>query len=350
MRVASKINGEYFIEYNNSIQDVFSNLKINEKNQLILVDRNIYDLYRLKEYNFIRIIIIDAFESNKNIEYSVYLIKCLLELKVRRNDVLVSVGGGITQDLVAFISTIIFRGLKWNYIPTTLLSQCDSCIGSKSSINFENYKNLLGTFYPPSKIVVCSDFLKSLPVTEIKSGIGEMYHYFVTKNFNHVIELNSSYESYISDPTLLSKYIQLSLSIKREIIEIDEFDVSIRHIFNYGHTFGHAIETLTAYAIPHGQAVTIGMDIANYISFKLKFIDESQFKLLHECFLNNFPKYSFDALNLDLYFDILSKDKKNIGTKLGCILFNGTYVEKVFIDFDHILKSILNEYFNKFLS
>ena len=126
--------------------------------------------------------------------------------------------------------------------------------------------------------------------------------------------------------------------------------MSIRHIFNYGHTFGHAIETLTEYAIPHGQAVTIGMDIANYLSFKLKFIDESQFKLLHECFLNNFPKYSFDALNLDLYFDILSKDKKNIGTKLGCILFNGTNVEKVFIDFDHNLKSILNEYFNKFLS
>ena len=148
-------------------------------------------------YDFTQLIIIDPKESNKNIEYSVVLINLLLEKNVRRNDILIAIGGGITQDLVAFISTILFRGLKWVFIPTTLLAQCDSCIGSKSSINFNNLKNLLGTFYPPQEIFICPEFLLTLPITEIKSGIGEMYHYFITKDLNLVHELNNNYKNYL---------------------------------------------------------------------------------------------------------------------------------------------------------
>jgi 3-dehydroquinate synthase len=140
------------------------------------------------------------------------------------------------------------------------------------------------------------------------------------------------------------------LKIKKEIIEIDEFDTSIRHIFNYGHTFGHAIEAITDYVIPHGQAISIGMDLANYISLNRKMLTIEQFEEMHSILKKNIPPFKFTKENIEQYFLALSKDKKNKGIFLGCILtFGPGHVEKVFLNLDDSLRSLVLSYSDIYL-
>ena len=120
--------------------------------------------------------------------------------------------------------------------------------------------------------------------------------------------------------TKIIRDINESLRIKKKIIEIDEYDESIRHIFNYGHTFGHALESITKYKISHGQAVTLGIDLANFISFKLGYISESLFLKIHKILGKNKPEFYFNNNNIKSYLNALSKDKKNKGDLIGCIL------------------------------
>jgi 3-dehydroquinate synthase len=262
----------------------------------------------------------------------------------------VAIGGGITQDIVTFISSILFRGVEWKFIPTTLLAQCDSCIGSKSSINFDQFKNLLGTFNPPSEIFIYLGFLNSLSESEIRSGIGEMLHYFFTNGIKWAQEIADNFDQLLVDRSRLKPFIFESLRIKKEVIEIDEFDTSIRHIFNYGHTFGHAIEAITNYEIPHGHAISIGMDLANYISLNRGMITIDQFEEMHSILIKNIPPFKLTKGNIEQYFVALSKDKKNKGDLLGCILtFGAGKVEKVFLNMDDSLRSIMLSYSDTYL-
>ena len=229
------------------------------------------------------------------------------------------------------------------------MGQCDSCIGSKSSINFDNYKNLLGTFNPPTEIFIYNSFLNTLSDSEIKSGLGEMLHYFLTDGIDLASSLSNNYNDLIVNRTNLIPFIKSSLKIKKRIIEIDEFDLSIRHIFNYGHTFGHAIEAISNYSIPHGQAITIGMDLANYISLKLNMLSKEDFNNMHSILIKNKPSYYINLDNIDLYCSALSKDKKNKGNNLGCILSNGPgNVKKVFLKIDFKLKKLILNYFKTY--
>lgn len=319
---------------------------------ILIFDSNVLDLYQnsfqplLSEFRSIKI---DCSEANKTMDYSQTVIRKLLEQNVRKNDILVAIGGGITQDLVAFISSIIFRGVQWSFYPTTLLAQADSCIGSKSSINFCQYKNLIGTFIPPDNIFISVQFLETLSESDIRSGIGEMLHYFFNDGITDARELMSQYQMLLSNRILLTGFIKKSLSIKKKIIEIDEFDTGIRHIFNYGHTFGHAIEAISDYSVPHGQAITIGMDLANHLSLSLGMIDHDCFNEMHDILLINMPTFMIDESNIDSYCHALSKDKKNEGKKLGCILTNGPgKMEKHFLETDNLFRKQLLNYFKSY--
>lgn len=343
--VKSKINGEYTVDF-------ISELQLEEIIQfpdvIFVVDRVVAGLFSEQLSSVVsnsRILYVDCNEQNKTMDYAQEVIRQLLTLQVRKDTVLIAIGGGITQDIVAFISSILFRGIKWIFYPTTLLAQCDSCIGSKSSINFDQLKNLVGTFNPPNKIFIFPGFLKTLSKSEIQSGIGEMLHYFLKEGIEIANEIKEQYEDLLVNPDQLAYFISNSLRIKKEVIEIDEFDNSIRHVFNYGHTFGHAIEAVTNYAIPHGQAVSIGMDIANYLSMQKGLLAESDFNLMHSILEKNFPEFQLTSSNIELYLTALSKDKKNKGAKLGAILSKGPgKVEKVFIDMDEAFKAQLLNY------
>ncbi|MDD4907506.1 MAG: 3-dehydroquinate synthase [Candidatus Omnitrophica bacterium] len=337
---------EFVNDYSAPLQELLSN-----PNAYFLVDQSIYRLYSgfLKKLPFEkRLILLEAVEPNKTIASCEKVIDKLLANKANKRSILVILGGGILQDVGAFVSSILFRGIRWFFFPTTLLAQADSCIGSKTSINFRNFKNLIGNFYPPSRIFIDVNFLKTLSEKDIKSGIGEILHYYLIAGSPYIDRLNQEYCDFFSDRKKLIPHIHESLRIKKGVIEKDEFDQGKRNLFNYGHTFGHALESVTGYQVSHGQAITAGMDMANYLSFKMKLISPKQFKDMHQALSKNLPSKTWKPFSMAEYIKALSKDKKNVNANLTCILTRGPgRMEKRQVPMDSRLRSAINEYFNR---
>jgi 3-dehydroquinate synthase len=322
-----------------------------KEGDFIIIDNKVKSLYPkwfedvLENYNYIGI---DAAESQKSYQEVEPVINNLIERGFRKNHRLIAIGGGITQDVTAFIASILYRGVQWYFFPTTLLAQGDSCIGSKTSINFGKFKNQVGGFYPPNKIYVDPKFLNTLPFKELQSGLGEMAHYFVVAGEEDFERYKRDYAQALVDKNVLRGVIARSLEIKKSYIEIDEYDKNERQVFNYGHSFGHAIESLTNYGIPHGIAISVGMDMSNFVSMKKGYITSEVRQNSRELFEKIWVGYADQVkrLDIDTYLVALSKDKKNKGSLLGLILNKG--YGKVFKDFtenDMIFRSWIVEYF-----
>ena len=336
----------------NFIDNVKKSLETELKEgDFIIIDNKVKSLYPdwfediLVNYNYIGI---DAAESQKSYQEVEPVINTLIERGFRKNHRLIAIGGGITQDVTAFIASILYRGVQWYFFPTTLLAQGDSCIGSKTSINFGKFKNQVGGFYPPNKIYVDPKFLNTLPFKELQSGLGEMAHYFVVAGEEDFDRYKRDYAQALVDKNVLRGVIARSLEIKKSYIEIDEYDKNERQVFNYGHSFGHAIESLTNYGIPHGIAISVGMDMSNFVSMKKGYITSEVRQNARELFEKIWAGYADQVkrLNIDTYLVALSKDKKNKGPLLGLILNKG--YGKVFKDFtenDMIFRSWIVEYF-----
>jgi len=350
--VSSKITiqshkGEYTASFVRGGMDQLNNAPI--ENAVYLIDKSISQLYKNRLRNilsFQRVIIIDATEENKSLDKISGYVDKLVSVNIRRGQSLIAIGGGIIQDITCFLATTVMRGLPWIFYPTTLLAQSDSCIGSKSSINSGEVKNILGTFTPPENVVIDVDFLQTLEQREIFSGIGEMLKVHAINSPKSFDLISSSYESLLDYPKIMEEFIYNSLSMKKKLIEIDEFDQGPRNVMNYGHSFGHAIESATNYAIPHGIAVTIGMDIANYIAKELRISDISHFERMHNVLEKNCRTYRHIDISAELLLHALSKDKKNSATQLRLILpdKNG----RIFIGLynnDSKLKDSLDKYF-----
>tara|TARA_B100000575_G_scaffold285642_1_gene281207 strand:- start:16752 stop:17831 length:1080 start_codon:yes stop_codon:yes gene_type:complete len=340
--------GNYLVEF--ASHQIFID-QLDQKKTILVIDKNIYQLYKDSFYNFPdnNILIINSSEKSKSFEYSATLLSDLLNLKIKKDYSLIAIGGGTLQDITAFVASMIYRGIKWSFIPTTLLAQCDSCIGSKTSINFQSYKNVLGNFYPPQQVIIDIKFLDSLPDSEIKSGIGEMTHYFYFEGSNFLEKIFSDYNQLISRKKSILPFVKESLRIKKNVIEIDEFDTGIRNHFQFGHTFGHAIETATNYKINHGQAVTVGMDISMYLSMKKKLMNKKEFLYNHNLIAKNFPKFASNKFDFDLFYNALIKDKKNIENYVVCVLIEKSgLLKKSMIKINNKLKENLKSYFMEY--
>ena len=253
----------------------------------------------------------DAKESNKSFEKMNKYLSFFQKNKVNKKTIVTCIGGGITQDITSFICSIYYRGIKWHFYPTTLLAQADSCIGSKNSINFNKSKNLIGCFYPPEKVVINTNFLNTLKDKEITSGIGEILKCGIISNSETFLKNKNQYLKLINYKRNLELFIYKSLQIKKKIIEMDEFDKKERKIMNYGHTFGHALESECNYKIPHGIAVNIGMDLANYLSMRYSFINQGKYIKLNSILAENFEKFKNYKPNIRSLCNYLNNDKKN---------------------------------------
>lgn len=291
------------------------------------------------------IVKVRAIEENKSLERMPEYVAALVSRGIRRDHTLVAIGGGVVQDITCFLSATLLRGLKWDFYPTTLLAQADSCIGSKSSINVGEIKNVLGTFTPPSKVVVVSRFLNTLSDVDIRSGMGEMLKVHAIEGAESFERIAGDYSRMMADHGVMRNYIHRSLEIKKEIIEKDEFDRGPRNVMNYGHSFGHAIESATHYSVPHGIAVTIGMDMANYVSVRLGKMDRKSYENRRRVLKRNYAGYESVMLSMDAFIAALTKDKKNKGDGLKLVLPDadgkiscGDYVN------DDTLSSICSEY------
>jgi 3-dehydroquinate synthase len=274
-------------------------------------------------------------EPQKSYQAVEPIIDRLIRGGFRKNHRLVAIGGGITQDVTAFIASILYRGVGWIFVPTNLLSQCDSCIGSKTSINFGPFKNQIGGFHPPVLILNDLSWLDTLPRDEFRSGLGEMFHYFLLTGRADFERVSREYDQAFTDRAVLRGLIRRSLEIKQAMIERDEFDEGPRNVFNYGHSFGHALESYTEYAIPHGIAICFGMDIANHVSAALGLITPAEAAEMRVLLARNWRPTVPGAIELDRYLDLLRKDKKNVGHDVRVILTRGLgdmFLTKVALD------------------
>lgn len=251
------------------------------------------------------------------------VIEGLIRDGFRRNHRLVAIGGGIVQDITAFAASILYRGVGWIFVPTNLLAQCDSCIGSKTSVNFGSRKNQLGGFWPPRVILSDQSLLATLPREEIRSGIGEMLHYFLLTGREDFERITREFDAAFTDSGVLRGLIRRSLEIKRAMVEVDEFDEGPRNVFNYGHSFGHALESYSGFAIPHGIAVSFGMDIANQVSVARGLMPAAAAAEMRRLLERNWKPTDPGEVEVGKYLDGLKHDKKNVDSELRVILSRG---------------------------
>ena len=316
---------------------------------VIFIDKNVFDFLPDETQGLIsssKHILIDATEEQKSYTALTPIIEELIERGFRKNNRLIAIGGGITQDITAFIASMMYRGVEWLFFPTTLLAQADSCIGGKTSINIGKYKNQLGNFYPPQKIYIIPEFLKTLPELDFKSGMGEMLHFYLVSGEDDFSFYQQYYENAFTDQKTLLKLVTRNLEIKKGFIERDEFDRGERQLLNYGHSFGHAIESLTNYTTPHGIAVSYGMDMANFISVKLGFIENGVRQKVRSQLEKIWEGTSIKNLDVKAFEKALSRDKKNIGNTYQLILTKGLgKMLKYGITPNKDFTSWLNEYF-----
>lgn len=291
-------------------------LNQNPKN-LLLIDKNVWDLYCAhSRINLNRVMFVRADEEFKTFHEGVEQTLSFLEKNnFGKGETLVVVGGGITQDIGAFVGAVYKRGIAWVFFPTTLLSMCDSCIGGKTGINYHKVKNQLALFSAPRQVLLCAKFLTTLHHREIQSGLGEILKLFITggpeilKLFHNLVEPGGK----IKDTNNWKKLIFGALGVKKLIVEKDEFELNLRKSLNYGHTLGHAIEVLTNYAIPHGQAVTMGLLCVNEMSRRRGLLSQQscdEIRLLANHLFQTAPVTGNIIQELPA---LLLKDKKSIG-------------------------------------
>ena len=269
------------------------------ENMVVLVDKNVKELYKI---NHTKLIEVEASETNKSIETVLGITSKLTEFKFTKRDTLVVIGGGIIQDLGAFTCKIFKRGIRWVFYPTTLLSQCDSCIGGKTALNYQNFKNQLAVFSAPNEVIIDTEFLKTLSPEDMTSGYGEIIKIFLTGGQYYLENM---------DKWSITENIKHALAIKKAVVEADEFEKLERKSLNLGHSFGHVIEPMTNYKIPHGEAVLLGIELVNRLFENNKSISDLIAK-----------HTSFDKIkNLDpkaLTRGLLS-DKKVIGNSISLV-------------------------------
>jgi 3-dehydroquinate synthase len=303
---------------------------INDASVIVIIDHNVllhYPHLAIKG----RTITIKAEECFKTLDTVALLIEQLREMGATRKTHIVAVGGGITQDLTTFVASVYMRGLRWTYVPTTLLAMFDSCIGGKSSINVGKFKNIAGNFYPPDTVVIDPEFYNTLSTIQKTEGLCEAVKICYADNDNAFTKyINLATQKIITTGNKqLIPIIFLSLSTKKRFIEEDEFDQGARLLLNFGHTFGHAIESATAFEISHGIGVGLGMLAAMRFSERKAWISPGQPRatqlaqyLRSLLTLNPVLYSSLQTMSAQTAFASFQADKKHSNSTFTIIAFN----------------------------
>jgi 3-dehydroquinate synthase len=301
-----------FLDYTVKFHD---RLKLDDFD-LCVIDSNVMELHELPNHS--ALVAISISEENKDLDGIKEIIKIFQDHQIRRSSKVIFIGGGVMQDLGTLAASIYMRGIKWAYCPTTLQAMIDSCIGGKSSINFNSTKNVLGNYYPPSEIQIWPSFLSTLSTDQMISGLIEGTKIAIAADsLKPFVQIFEKYQasSYTAESEI-ANLIMLSLQSKRLIIQEDEFDLGARKMLNYGHTFGHGIESISNFEIEHGVAVGLGIIAANFLSRELGLIDSD--KNLSEttilvllAMLETDLNFKLDSLDLTGIHHFLRGDKKS---------------------------------------
>jgi 3-dehydroquinate synthase len=275
-----KVSSSYEICIGNELMDRIGMLIVRSMpalHYIIITDVNVSAMYgdslldRLRGMSLSADIIdFPAGENAKNVSTALAVVERLLKLGADRKSALLALGGGVVGDMTGFIASTFMRSVPYIQIPTTLMAQVDSSIGGKTAIDLPEGKNLLGTFYQPRGVFIDVKFLDTLPDEDIRNGLAEVIKYGIIDDvafFNFLEENMRAIKE--RDREVLEKIVQNSCRIKKEIVEIDERELGLRRVLNFGHTIGHAIEAESNYTVSHGAAVSLGMVAAVRISEKV---------------------------------------------------------------------------------
>ncbi|MET0299202.1 MAG: 3-dehydroquinate synthase, partial [Flavitalea sp.] len=227
---------------------------------VLVTDENVYSAHKRKFAGYDCIVLKPGEEFKVQATVNT-IIEQLIEFKTDRKSIIVGIGGGVVTDLTGFVASTYMRGVKFGFVPTTILAMVDASIGGKNGIDVGLYKNLVGVIRQPSFLLYDVSFLKSLPNTEWINGFAEIIKHSCIKDLRLFKELEEHKLSYYKkDLTALKKLIRKNATIKSEVVKNDEFEMGERKLLNFGHTVGHAIENM--YELSHGQAISIGMTVA----------------------------------------------------------------------------------------
>ena len=247
----------------------------------------------------------------------------LLKEGLDRKSFLLALGGGVITDIAGFVASTYLRGIPYFQIPTSLLAQVDSSVGGKTGVNLLEGKNLIGTFYQPDGVIIGLDFLETLPDREYREGLSEIIKAAILTGGGFFEFIDNKAELILArEPGILEEAIYQSVRFKGQVVEKDEREKGLRSILNYGHTFGHALETTLGYGVlRHGEAVAVGMMGAAVIAEKMGFINtevvNTHKKLLIRCGLPISLPYSVSPKG---FIQALMKDKKTTGGSLRFVL------------------------------
>jgi 3-dehydroquinate synthase len=263
-------------------------------------------------------------EENKNYRYAEMFLENFLSKGLTRKSVVIAIGGGVVGDFAGFLASVYMRGVRLVHVPTTLLAMVDSSIGGKTAVNLSAGKNIVGTFHQPSMVITDISFLHTLDDGEFKNGLVEaLKHGLIGDRATVRIFEENNVDSIRSDRAIAQLIIQ-SASFKGSIVEFDEKESGKRAILNYGHTIGHAIESLLGYRdLSHGEAVALGMKIKLAVSRRMGWLSDGDVKRVDTIFRD------YDLVRKDLHLlpeDIVEHiqyDKKNSGGKFNFVLLKG---------------------------
>ncbi len=295
---------------------------------IILVDENTHEhclpilLGNMETEIPFEIIEIEPGEDLKTIETATQLWEILSEFEVDRKSLMINLGGGVITDLGGFVASTYKRGIKFVNIPTTLLGMCDASIGGKTGIDHHFLKNIIGTFAEPQQIFVYPDFLRTLPFVELRSGFAEMLKHGLIADEKHWKDL-SSIENL--NPESIYPFIETSMKIKQNVVEIDFKEQNIRKTLNFGHTIGHAVESLFLQSnqlIPHGEAVALGMICETHLSFLENLINAETEEEIIKKIRKFYPFIPINAFSTEQLLALMKNDKKNSDGKISFALID----------------------------
>ena len=292
-------------------------------------------------------------ESSKSFESLELTISELLDSGIERNDTVIAIGGGVIGDLAGFISSIIYRGINFIQVPTTLLAQVDSSVGGKTAINVKQGKNLIGSFYQPKAVITDVSFLSSLSEREIKCGLSEIIKYGIIgdRGFFNWLKENVDNLTKLNQDCLIYA-IEKSCSMKANIVQKDEKEKGDRALLNFGHTFGHALEKhfTKNEVLLHGEAVAIGMVYAAKFSSNIGALEKDEcdeiINLISDIGLPISINDIKDEITKEEILNLMMFDKKRVNQKntlillnrIGTAFINNNISDKEIIDFFNMEK------------
>ena len=316
--------------------------KTRAKKFLIVTNETIFGLYKdkIKVENAHFVILQDG-EEFKNFESLQTILDAAIEHKLERRDCIIAFGGGVVGDIAGFAASIYLRGIDFVQIPTTLLAQVDSSVGGKVAINHPKGKNLIGAFYQPKFVLADIELLKTLDLRQLKTGLGEVLKYaFIEKscacplNYRLFDFLHANKDRIMNlDPAAVSQLINICCTLKASVVAQDETEKGLRAILNFGHTFAHAIETLSDYTrFTHGEAVAAGMKMAVRLGCEIGRNDADYEHAADELI----SKYGLDVdlpgFNPEEFVEAMTLDKKADDSRIRFILPDGDFRVKMVSD------------------